>query len=165
MSSRLLLTFFTALSVASLGGCQTATTFPQPTAAWRTSLGQLRYAGPQRAVIGEVVVRHDQGRNFQLQFQSGPGFPLLKLLVSGEHARAEGLFARGSWEGTRASAPARLQGWMQLPEAFAKLSPSAPKVSTSTFEATAVLDAQGAPTQLTVVTPTTGERFSFVFSK
>jgi hypothetical protein len=162
---RILLPVLAALTVLGFGGCQTPTTFPQPTAAWQTSLGQLRYAGPERSVIGEVVVRRDGTSNFQLQFASGPGFPLLKLLVSGGHARAEGLFARGAWEGTRGSAPARLQGWMQLPEAFAQVSKSKKMVRSSTFEATAVFNAEGALTQLGIVTAATGERFTFVFSK
>lgn len=103
-----------ALALIFLAGCQTAAPFPQPDATWKTRVGQLQYVAGDRAVVGECVVSRRGSDDFQLDFQSGPGFPLLRLWRSANRARAEGVLARGSWEGSADAAPAHLTGWMEM---------------------------------------------------
>jgi len=100
--------------LALLSGCQTPYSFPTPDAKWRTLTGQLQYVTPQRSVIGDCVVSILHDDQFQLDFVAGPGFPLMKLRQAGRTARAEGVFARGSWQGDIASAPERLNSWFAL---------------------------------------------------
>ena len=106
------------IAASLLAGCQTPRTFPTPDSRWRTSIGQLQYVTPARSVIGEVVVSTSGAEDFQLDFVSGPGVPLLKLREHGGFGRAEGIFARGSWQGETSRAPARLQSWFALREQF-----------------------------------------------
>jgi len=82
--------------------------------------GQLQYVTPQRSVIGDCVVSILHDDQFQLDFVAGPGFPLMKLRESGRMARAEGLFARGSWQGDIDQAPERLKSWLALREIVAR---------------------------------------------
>ncbi len=104
-----------------LTGCQTASGFPQPAANWQTFQGQLRYSSGTtgKSVIGDVVIRRSPLGDFQLEFQSGPGFPLMRLYRSGDQVRTEGVLARGSWQGAAEKAPKPLLGWASLPTAFA----------------------------------------------
>ncbi len=102
------------LLLALVAGCQAPLTFPAPDAKWRTMTGQLQYVTPQRSVIGDCIVSALHGDQFQLDFVAGPGFPLMKLRQSGKMARAEGVFARGSWQGAAAQAPERLKSWFAL---------------------------------------------------
>lgn len=126
-----------------LAGCQSTAVFPQPDAQWQTRVGQLQYATPTRSIIGDCVVsRH--GAEFQLDFRTGPGFPLLRLWRAGEKVRAEGILAHRSWQGEAANAPPYLAGFVKLPAALA---------------------AQKAASRVTVNSAETGERFVFVFAK
>ena len=112
----------TAILVAGsllLSGCQTPFSFPTPDSHWRTMTGQLQYVTPQRSVIGDCVVSTLHDDQFQLDFVAGPGFPLMKLRQAGRMARAEGLFARGSWQGDIDQAPERLKSWFALREIVA----------------------------------------------
>ena len=107
------------LAVAGLlTACQTPRTFPTPTPQWKISVGQLKYEAGKRTLIGEVAISR-LGPDFQLEFAKGAGFPLLKLWISAESARAEGPLARGSWQGSPSAAPARLRHWLRLPKTFA----------------------------------------------
>lgn len=140
--------------------------FAAPGANWPAFTGQMHYSNAAgKSVIGEVVVRRSPYPDaFQFQFSSGPGFPLLKLYESGLCVRAEGLFARGSWQGSAASAPAHLRHWVQLREVFAQLAPGRAHLSGTGWTA----EAQPAgphPVQLTVSFPEGGERFAFHFSR
>jgi hypothetical protein len=107
--------------MALLSGCQTArTSFPAPGADWQTFAGQLHYTSATgRSIIGDVVIRRSPHGDFQLEFASGPGFPLMRIWQSGEVARAEGALARGSWQGPANKPPKRLEGWFHLRETFA----------------------------------------------
>jgi hypothetical protein len=67
-----------------------------------------------KSVIGDVVVRRSKQGDLQLAFSSGPGFPLMRLSQSGTVARAEGVLARGSWQGAPERAPQHLRGWIRL---------------------------------------------------
>ncbi len=153
-------------------GCQAprsgaaASSFPSPGPGWKTSVGQLRYATPQRAVIGEAVVSRDGARNFQLDFVAGPGLPLMSLRESENLARAEGLFARGSWSGNPMRA-GRLSSWMSLREAFAALdaNPRAESSAGAPLRWTARSERAGTGHRVTVDYPKTHERFVFVFAK
>ena len=113
---------------ALLVACQTPHQFASPTAAWKTHVGQLQCVTGDKSVIGDVVVRHDGAQQFQLSFASGPGFPLLKLWADQGTMRAEGAFARGSWQGRKSGAPERLRIWSELPEVFSAISPTRPSV-------------------------------------
>lgn len=129
-----------ALLALALGACATAARqFPEPDPTWRRLSGQLRYQTPESSVIGDVVIR-SQGDEFQLDFASGPGFPLLKWRQSGSYARAEGILARGAWQGDISAAPEPLQSWAKLAE----------KLETSP--------------ESKITLPIKNERFAFVFS-
>ena len=134
-----------ALMSLALAGCASAPMrFPQPDAQWRTATGQLRYATLERAVIGEVVVAQRGRDDFQLDFSTGPGVPLMKLRLHGGRARAEGVLARGAWQGRPARAPRRLRPWLAL---------------------AGQLDLAAASGPASVVVPETGERFVFLFGR
>ncbi len=103
-----------------LAGCQTPHQFAMPDQAWKTHIGQLKYSDAQRTLIGDVVVQRRGAQDFQLEFQKAGGIPLLTLREDATTARAEGLFARGSWQGVPSAAPKHLQNWVALREAFQK---------------------------------------------
>ena len=103
---------------ALLGGCQTAHQFATPDQAWQTHIGQLKYSDAKRTLVGDVVVQQRGAQDFQLEFQKAGGFPLLTLREDATVARAEGLLARGSWQGMSATAPKHLRNWVALREAF-----------------------------------------------
>lgn len=126
-----------------LAGCQTPASFPTPDARWRTLTGQLQYATPAQSVIGEVVVSRLDSEYFQLEFVSGPGIPLMKLRQHENFGRAEGILARGSWQGQISRAPARLGSWFALHERLRT----------------------GARRRLTADFPASGERFVFHFNR
>ena len=107
-------------AAALLSACQTPHQFAMPDRSWRSQIGQLKYSDAQRTLIGDVVVQQRGPQDFQLEFQKAGGIPLLTLREDATTARAEGLFARGSWQGTSASAPTHLRNWVALREAFQK---------------------------------------------
>lgn len=112
--------FLPLVAAALLSGCQTPHQFATPDGTWQTHLGQLKYSDANRTLIGDVVVRQRGAEEFQLDFQKVGGIPLLMLRADATTARAEGLFARGSWQGTPASAPPHLRNWVALREVFRK---------------------------------------------
>ncbi|MCE9610132.1 MAG: hypothetical protein K8R23_07970 [Chthoniobacter sp.] len=103
---------------AALTGCQTAHQFATPDKTWKTHIGQLKYSDAKRTVIGDVVVQQRGEQEFQLEFQKAGGIPLLTLREDATTARAEGLFARGSWQGAPSAAPKHLRNWIAMREAF-----------------------------------------------
>ena len=113
---------FTAalFAVALLAGCQTPHPFATPDQSWKTHIGQLKYSDAKRTIIGDVVIQQRRAQDFQLDFQKAGGIPLLTLREDSTTARAEGLFARGSWQGAPAAAPKHLRNWVALREAFQK---------------------------------------------
>lgn len=169
---------FAAGLLALLPSCQTpsgsggAREFPTPGADWKTSIGQLRYVNPKHSVIGEAIVSRHGPADFALDFLAGPGVPLMRLRESGNDVRAEGLFARGSWQG-HATHAGRLTSWVRLREAFAALD-SASKGPRACLRAPAgsptlwtvqAERAEGKPQRVTVEFPKTQERFMFVFAR
>ena len=112
-----------ALVALLIAGCQTPHEFATPDASWKTRAGQLKYTSGARVLVGEVVVSQRGALDFQIEFQKGGGLPLLKLRMDATTARAEGLFARGSWQGAPDHAPAALRGWVGLRAAFAERQP------------------------------------------
>ena len=118
-SRGLFLTLLVFCSVA-LTGCQTPHQFAMPDKSWKTHIGQLKYSDAKRTIIGDVVVQQRGAQDFQLDFQKAGGIPLLTLREDATTARAEGLFARGSWQGAPSSAPPHLRNWVALREAFQK---------------------------------------------
>lgn len=168
--------FAIGLAVA-FSSCQTTRTagqFPTPGSNWRTSIGQLQYVTAKRSVIGEAVVSHQGTHDFQLDFTSGPGVPLMKLRESGGSGRAEGVFARGTWQGDPTHATGPLASWMALREAFAAIDTASSRAKTGHVTAQSPAGARHAwaaqadfsqPRRIRVQFPRTGERFVFVFSK
>lgn len=111
--------FLAALFIgALLAGCQTAHQFATPDQTWQTHIGQLKYSDAKRTVIGDVVVQRRGEQDFQLEFQKGGGIALLTLREDATTARAEGLFARHSWQGAPSTAPKHLRNWIALREGF-----------------------------------------------
>ena len=154
MNTRLL-PFFALLLAALLPlqpGCQsTGGAFPAPAAHWETYTGQMHYAGAS-SIVGDVVVRRS-GHDLQLAFSSGPGFPLMRLWVSGSRTKAEGVLARKPW-----------QGWLKLADAFAAVTPAQPVASGSGYRAEGTFSS-GRLEHLVVTNTATGERFTFHFSR
>ena len=109
--------------LALLASCATPHEFAAPDASWKTRTGQLKYTSGERVLIGEVVVSRKGATDFQIEFQKGGGLPLLKLRMDATVARAEGLFARGLWQGAPERAPKPLRGWVGLREAFSDSMP------------------------------------------
>ena len=111
--------FIAALfAVALLAGCQTPHPFATPDKSWKTHIGQLKYSDAKRTIIGDVVVQQRGAQDFQLDFQKAGGFPLLALREDAGTARAEGIFAHGSWQGVPSAAPKHLRNWVALRETF-----------------------------------------------
>ena len=129
---------------ALLAGCQTPHEFAAPDATWRTHSGQLKFTSGDRVLIGEVLVRRRGAAEFQLEFQKSAGIPLMKIRADAGVACAEGMLARGSWQGAADQAPERLRGWFELRAAFA---------------ATPHAD------RLTFTPKDSSERFDFIFSR
>ena len=147
-----------ALAVAALlSACQTPHQFVAPDTAWNTHIGQLKYSDARRTLIGDVVVQQRGTQDFQLDFQKAGGFPLLALREDAATARAEGLLARGSWQGAAARAPKHLRNWVALREAF--LHPA----SGTTWKGEAK-STDGALGLLALTFPADGQRFVFQFS-
>ncbi len=109
------------LGALSFSGCQTpGSAFPQPAADWQTFQGQLQYTSSNgKSIVGDVVIRRSPHDDFQLSFQSGPGFPLLHLWQSRDRSRIEGVLAHGSWQGQTHNPPGHLRSWLRLRDTFA----------------------------------------------
>lgn len=105
-------------SLALLTACQSPHTFSPPDGSWKTHVGQLKHTSDQRTLVGEVVVQRRGAEEFQLDFLKGGSFPLLSLRQDATMARAEGVLARGRWQGTPERAPAPLRPWLSLREFF-----------------------------------------------
>ena len=122
-SLRAVVTLLFVIAFLSLAACQTPHEFTTPGPSWRTRTGQLKYTSGERVLVGEVIVSQRGASDFQLEFQKGGGLPLLKLRMDSTTVRAEGIFARGSWQGAPDRAPKPLRGWVGLLEAFPKRQP------------------------------------------
>lgn len=151
-----------------LAGCQTTTPFAAPDARWTTHQGQLRYSSPGQALIGEAIVATLPPSSFQMNYTAGPGFPLLDLRMSPTQVRAQGVLARGRWQGAPGSAPAKLQAVVALAEVFQQLTAQPLRSDTRTLQAAgwtaAATASAGSLTALDVRFPASDERFQFVFS-
>ncbi len=141
--SRTALKYFPIASLLVCAGCQTPHEFTTPDASWKTRAGQLKYTSGERVLVGEVVVSQRGAADFQIEFQKGGGLPLLKLRMDSTTARAEGILARGSWQGAPDRAPKPIRGWVGLREAFAKTQPA----------------------RFTVTPRDSDDRFAFIFSR
>ena len=108
-----------AVLLLAVTGCQTPHTFATPDASWKSSIGQLKHRNAERTIIGEVVIQQRGAEEFQLDFLKGGSFPLISIRQDATVTRAEGVLARGSWQGPAGNAPRHLRHWMQLPAAFA----------------------------------------------
>ncbi len=158
----LTLSFVLALSVL-VAGCQTPHSYATPDASWKSHVGQLKFSDRKRTVIGEVVVQHRGAAEFQLDFLKGGGIPLLSVREDADQARADGLLARGSWQGTPATAPKALRPWLTLREAFLQQKPamSGGKRSWQVRGAYSGGELSG----LSVAFPEDNQRFEFQFNR
>lgn len=152
-----------AAAALLLAACQAPHAFPEPGPNWTTHAGQLKQSRNGQGLIGEVLVRRNGARDFQLDLQKA-GVPLIKLSATAGTLRAEGILARGTWEGAPGRAPARLRGWASLPEVFAAadagLSPGQAAGARFTCERTG-----GRLSRLKVHEAVSQTDFDFVFSR
>ena len=149
---------------AALSGCQTAHQFVTPYTTWQTHIGQLKYSDAQRTVIGDVVVQRRGEQDFQLEFQKAGGITLLTLREDATTARAEGLFARGSWQGTPSAAPKHLRNWVALRAAFLHPRPLAIKAGDQNWRGEAK-SVGGQLTSLSLAFPADEQQFVFQFNR
>lgn len=136
-----------ALALAlALTSCATRNpSFPSPTSAWENESGQLQYVTAKRSIIGEFTTAH-LGRDLRFEFSKGGTLPLLKLARTGDTIRAEGVLARGRWQGPMDAAPSYLGGWVRVSNAL--LDSAAQRGQTLVFDG-----------------PQAGERFQIQFNR
>ena len=149
---------------AFLAGCQTPHQFATPDQTWKTHIGQLKYSDAQRTVIGDVVVQRRGEQDFQLEFQKAGGIPLLTLREDATTARAEGLFARGSWQGAPSAAPRHLRNWVALRAAFLHPRPLAIKAGDQNWRGEAKSTGRQL-TSLSIAFPADEQQFVFQFNR
>ena len=158
----LILSFALTLAVL-ISGCQTPHSFATPDASWKSHVGQLKFSDRKRTVIGEVVVQQRGPAEFQLDFLKGGGIALMSVREDADKARVEGLLARGSWQGSPATAPKPHRPWLTLREAFLQQKPTMsgsnhPWQSRGTYSG-------GELSGLSVAFPEDNQRFEFQFSR
>ena len=153
-----------AICAIALSGCQTPHQFATPDKTWKTHIGQLKYADKTRTLIGDVVVQQRGAQDFQLEFQKAGGISLLTLREDATTARAEGLFARGSWQGAPSAAPRHLRNWVALREAFLNPIPYPMKASVPSWKGE-VKSNGGQLTSLSLTFPTDEQQFVFQFNR
>ena len=158
--------FLSAMAVfaTALTGCQTPHQFATPDKSWETHIGQLKYSDAKRTIIGDVVVQQRGPQDFQLDFQKAGGIPLLTLREDATTGRAEGLFARGSWQGAPSAAPTHLRNWTALREAFLGPSPIWMKAGAPIWKREAK-STGGQITSLSLAFPTNEQHFVFQFNR
>lgn len=148
----------------ALAGCQAPHQFATPDRTWKTHIGQLKYRDAQRTLIGDVVVQQRGEQEFQLEFQKAGGIPLLTLRADATTARAEGLFARGSWQGAPSAAPRHLRSWVWLRTAFRHPQPLAIKAGDQNWTGEAK-SAGGRLKSVALHFPLDEQRFDFQFNR
>ena len=151
-------------ATALLSGCQTPHQFATPDKSWKTHIGQLKYSDAKRTLIGDVVVQQRGEQEFQLEFQKAGGIPLLTLREDATTARAEGLFARGSWQGAPSAAPRHLRNWVALRAAFLHPRPLALKAGDQNWRGDAK-SVGGQLTSIVIAFPADEQHFVFQFNR
>ena len=158
VSGRLVL----AATFVAASGCAhgpLAEGFPEPDESWKSFSGQLQYITPGNSVIGEFVASR-KAQDFHLEFSKGGGIALIKVSRYDQFARAEGPLARGRWQGTAATAPAALHGWVeQVPQAFFKLDDNTQQPTGPTHSG------RRAPQRLEIPGGRDGEKFIFILNR
>ena len=151
-----------AVCATALTGCQTPHQFATPDKSWETHIGQLKYSDAKRTIIGDVVVQQRGPQDFQLDFQKAGGIPLLTLREDSATTRAEGLFARGSWQGAPAAAPKHLRNWVALRTAF-----HCPATTNSqlALKAIGIIVSGDGRQSVAIVFPTDEQHFVFQFNR
>lgn len=158
-----------------LAACQSTREFPAPGSHWKNAQGQLQYTTPKNSIIGETLLSGNGLHDFQLDFVTGPGVPLMRLSETGNVARAEGVFAgaTGHWQGDPKHAHGRLGNWVALREIFAALEAriDAPCAALHSPEGSArpwtaqLTQSPGQPQRIRIDFPKTRERFTFVLMR
>ncbi len=154
--------FLILTTLLSFTACQTSPEITQPIGRSVTYHGQLRYSGAVNPIIGEVIVRSATAEHLQIEFFSGPGFPLMRLRVGGDRGTAEGMIARGRWQGATEKAPAGIAGWFVLPEVFAAATVESGVLQGETWTANSI-HSGGRLTRLEVRVADSDETFAFHF--
>ncbi len=154
--------FLLIAALLLFAACQTSPEISQHSGRSVTYHGQLRYAGKGNPIIGEVIVRSATADHLQIEFFSGPGFPLMRLQVAGNRGTAEGVIARGRWQGSTEKAPARIAGWFFLPEVFGAAAGRSGVLHGRTWTANSI-HSGGRLTRLEVLVTESGETFAFHF--
>lgn len=96
------------------------TPIPFPRTSWQQTTGQIQPSGGAKGAVGEITIRADAD-HFLAEVTKGPGLRLLRVYASGAHPEkvlVRGALLRRGWRGKPADAPAGLQAWAVLPEAF-----------------------------------------------
>lgn len=153
-----------------LAGCS-AYQFATPSAQWQTRIGQLQYISPKHSIIGETVVTRNGDQDFQLDFMTGPGLPILKLRKEGDRGRAEAAFARVSWQGNADRPVGPLKSWFALHEVFSDVAALRQKTGVAElrskkpgfWNAKATI-ANGNPLDIRIEFPRSKEQFNFHFA-
>ena len=146
--------------------------FTTPTANWQTLVGQLQYVSPKHSIIGETVVTRSGDNDFQLDFMTGPGLPILKLRKQGNRGRAEAAFARVSWQGDADHPPGPLKRWFAMHEVFSAVAglhdrnvTTSLNSQTPGFWTANVTVTDGKPVDVRIRFPRSKEEFNFHFSR
>jgi len=146
-----------------LAGCATVPPFPEPDKSWQTFNGQLQYITTGHRLIGEFEASSRDG-DFRLQFTKGGAVPMIRISRHQQYARAEGMLARGHWQGAADKAPLTLRGWVnEVPRGFSGLGPIMLAARHAT-QSQGVSGGEG-PRRMEIQGTQPGERFIFVFNR
>ena len=104
---------FALIVALAVGACQTAREFSFLGQQGKTRIGQLFYASPKRAVVGDVVMNYLGTGDDDLSFAKG-GVAVLQLQARNSRVRASGLLARGGFSGDIYHLPGPLKAWGEL---------------------------------------------------
>jgi len=104
---------FALVAALALSACQNTREFSFLGQQGKTRIGQLFYASPKRAVVGDVVMNYLESGDYDLSFAKG-GVTVLQLQARSSRVRASGLLARGGFSGDIYHLPGPLRPWGEL---------------------------------------------------
>jgi hypothetical protein len=104
---------FALVAALAFSACQNTREFSFLGQQGKTRIGQLFYASPKRAVVGDVVMNYLATGDYDLSFAKG-GVTVLQLQARGSRVRASGLLARGGFSGDIYHLPGPLRPWGEL---------------------------------------------------
>ena len=104
---------FALITALAFSACQSAREFSFLGQQGKTRIGQLFYATPKRAIVGDVVLNYLETGDYDLSFAKG-GVTVLQLQARASTVRASGLLARGGFTGDIYHLPGALRPWGDL---------------------------------------------------